>query len=275
MSPVSNQSIHFRKVLRTVILVSVVAFAIWPTAAFGQATRSKIRGFWVSGSAAVTVKADRALVVMEIRSSARLSEEALCEIERLSQVVAQELEQRGLGGKYRFTANHYFSNGLPVTAPRTLTLRSFGQPHCFEVKRYVIVTFNESDLAKPGFDGLLASAIDALTNAGAQLPELRPDLGQTRFAGPVLFTVKDPEPIVLEAIRQAMDRARVLGEEVARNSGRKLGPIIDARVNRPLMLELPRQQDLTVFDELNVRYYGTSKDAVTIPATFAVEYLTK
>jgi hypothetical protein len=164
---------------------------------------------------------------------------------------------------------------MPATLPRTFTPRGFGQPHCFEVKRYVIVTFDESDLVKPGFDKTLASAIDGLTNAGAQQPQPPPQLAGAPTVGSVLFTLKDPEPVVLDTIHQAMERAKVLGEEVARNSGRKLGPILDARVNRPLMLELPRQQDLTVFDELEVRYYGTSKDAVTIPATFAVEYSTK
>jgi uncharacterized protein YggE len=274
MNSEANRAKHFGNVCRTGILVAfTVALSASPV--FGQAKPNKIRSFWVTGTSAVTVKADRALVVREIRTSSPRLEDALCEIERVSKVIAQEFEQRGLAGKFRFTANHYFAGGVPLGEPRTFAMRTSSKTYCFEVKKYVIVTFDESDVVAPGFDDTVTSAVDVLTNAGAQLAELPFSVGDTRFAEPVLFTLKDPQPIVLEAIRLAMDQARIMGEEVAKNSGRKLGPIIDARVNRPMTVELPRQRDLTVFDELNWKYFGSSKDAVTIPATFAVQYSTK
>jgi hypothetical protein len=239
-----------------------------------QAKPNKIHSFWVTGTSAVTAKGDRAIVVMKIRTSLGLVGDAIAN-DQVTQAVTQELERRGLGGKYRFSGTHYFSKSASLMIQRSSVPAVSGQPTCLEVKKYVFITFDESDVANPAFHDILAGSIDALKNAGAHEPEQTPQPAGMGLAGPVWFTVKDPQTVVLAAIRQAMDQARALGEEVAKNSGRKLGPIIDARVNRPLMVDLPRQQDLTVFDELNLKHFGTSKDAVTIPATFAVQYSTK
>ena len=259
----------------TCTLAAMSVLVLFPSTATGQTKQSKIQSFWVTGTSSVTVKADRAMVVMEIRSSSPRLDGALCELNRIQNQVTLGFEEQGLAGKFRFTANHYFADGMAVVEPRTFSLRKSPKTYSFEVKQYAIVTFDESDLAKPGFDDRLTGAVDVLLNAGAQLAELPFNVGETRFAGPILFTLKDPQPVVLEAIQQAMDEARRVGQHVAKSSGRRLGPIIDARVNRPMMVELPRQQDLTVFDELSLKYFSTSKDAVTIPAMFAAEYSTK
>jgi uncharacterized protein YggE len=139
----------------------------------------------------------------------------------------------------------------------------------------VFVSFQESDLSNPLFDQVLAGTIDALVKAGAQRLESIPPSETTTATGPVWFTVKDPALAQREAIRQAADLARTLGEEVAKNSNVKITGIIDARVNRPFQVWPPRQQELEVLKELHLKYYGTSRDAVTIPATFAVKYSAK
>lgn len=257
------------------ILAAMCVVVLFPSAAIGQA-KSKIQSFWVTGTSSVSVKADRAIIVMEIRTSLGLAGDAIAANDQVTEAIAQELKHRGLDGKYRFSGTHYLSKGASLVIQRPYVPATFGQqPTCLEVKKYVFVTFDEPDLANPAFDDTLAGTIDALKRAGAREPEQSPQPAGTGLAGPVWFTVKDPQPVVMAAIRQAMDQAWALGQEVAKNSGRKLGPIIDARVNRPMMVELPRQQDLTVFDELNLKYFSTSKDAVTIPATFAAEYSTK
>jgi hypothetical protein len=261
---------------RTCTLVAIFVVVLFPSAAAGQAKQSKIRSFWVTGTSSVTVKADRAIVVMEIRTSLGLAGDAIASNDQVTDAIAEELKDRGLDGKYRFSGTHYLSKGASLVIQRPYVPAMFGQqPTCLEMKKYVFVTFDESDLADPAFDYALAGMIDALKRAGAHEPEQTPQPAGTGLAGPVWFTVKDPQPVVIAAIRQAMDQAWALGQEVAKNSGRKLGPIIDARFNRPMMVELPRQQDLTVFDELNLKYFSTSKDAVTIPATFAAEYSTR
>jgi uncharacterized protein YggE len=272
MNGVSMQSVAFTKVFGVLILL---AAAIFPAMAFGQVKKTKFHGFWVAGSSRVTVKPDEAVVFMVIRGCGRVATDALTQNERITRQVEQAVHELGLKGKYRFSANRFSSGGSPTPVFRSFNPGVLESPGNFEVKKYVFVTFDEADLSKPGFDQILADTIDGLTNAGAQQSEILPQLAQTRITSPVLFTVKDPGPALLEAVREAQERARALGQEVARESGVKLHGIIDARVNRPLELSLPRQQEPTILDELHVQYYSLSKEGVTIPATFAVEYSAK
>ncbi|MGA8220895.1 MAG: SIMPL domain-containing protein [Candidatus Acidiferrales bacterium] len=275
----SNQGPGFGKYFRSGILLFV---ALCPAVAFGQTPKTKIRGFWVAGSASVSVKADEAIVFMVIRTSAMTAADALSRNDATSTQVEESLDKLGLSGKYRFSAPHFDSGATPALAiPRAPVFgpynpRVFQRRPCgYEVTKYVFVTFDESDLSNPLFDQVLAGAIDGLASAGAQQPEISPQVAPSEKIGAVLFTVKDPGPAQLEAIHQAAERARALGEEVAKNSGVKITGILDARVNRPLEVALPRQQELSVLDELHLRYYATSRDAITIPATFAVEYSAK
>ena len=277
----SDCCLDFHKVLR----IAVFAAASFPLFTFAQPNRTKIHGFWVAGSSSVTVKADEAILFLAIPGTAEDAAGALAENDRITRQVEQALVGQGLKGKYRFTANQFISGAasgsgpapvLPMLmAPRPYYPRPGLQPFCFEVRKYVIVTFAEKDLSSEAFDQILADAIDALTRAGARQPELPPQFSQFKIRGPVLFTVKDPGPALQEAVREATEQAARMAQEVARNSGVKLGRILDARVNRPLEVPLARQQEIGILDELHLQYYSGSKDAVTIPATFAVEYSTK
>jgi uncharacterized protein YggE len=282
MIRVFNRVVNSHRVVRVALFVCAASF---PLFASGQSNRTKIHGFWVAGSSSVTVKADEAILFLVILGKGEDAAGALAENERITQQVEQALVGQGLKGKYRFTANEFISGGaisvgparlLPMgMAPRLYYPRPELRSFCFEVRKYVIVTFTEKDLASEAFDQTLADAIDALTRAGARQPELPPQFSQFKFRGPVVFTVKDPAPALREAVREATDRASRMAQEVARNSGVKLGRILDARVNRPLEVPLGRQQEPEILNELHVQYWSASKDAVTIPATFAVEYSTK
>jgi len=284
MIRVFHRVVNFHRVLRIALFVCAVSFPLFASA---QSNRTKIHGFWVAGSSSVTVKADEAILFLAIPGKGENATNALAENDRLTRQIEQSLVEQGLKGKYRFTANQFISGGaigvgpglsMPGgmgMAPRPYYSRPELQSFCFEVRKYVIVTFNEKDLSGEGFDLILADTIDALTRAGARQPELPPQFSQFKLRGPVVFTVKDPGPALHEAVREATERAPRMAQEVARNSGVKLGRILDARVNRPLEVPLTRQPETGILEELHVQYYGASTDAVTIPATFAVEYSTK
>ena len=226
MKRIFGQADRFARAFCVVLLLVGVSI---PSIAFGQTKRTKIQGFWVAGSAAVTVKPDEAIVFMIVRGTAPTAAEALAQNERIAQQVDVAMEEMGLKGKYRFSASHFSSGGDPVTGLRPFVSRGLQQPSHFAVTKYVFVIFGEPDLANSAFEQTLAATIDGLTRAGAQQLELPPQLTLVKISGPVLFTVKDPVPALLEAVRQATERARALGQEVARNSGVKLAGIIDAR----------------------------------------------
>lgn len=264
----------------------LLLLALCPPTTRAQTTSSKDRGFWVSGAASVTVAPDQAIVVMTIRTTAATLEEALRQNKQKTADVQRELSLLELDGKYRITGSQFYAPArsagphLAIARPNPSFVpynRPGPQfPNCPQVVNDVIVTFDEVDLAKSNFDEKLAETIDGLKSAGAQEAEIyaHPPSEQGRVA-PVLFTVKDPGPALLEATRRAQSQAEALGQEVARNSKLKIRGILDARVNRPLEVQLPHQQDINILDELNVRYYSASKDGVTIPATFAVEFRVK
>ena len=280
----SNRIARLHRVLR---VGAFVCAACLPVFAVAQTNKTRIHRFWVAGSASVTVKADEAILILAIPGRGEDAAGALAENERVTRQVEQALIGQGLKGKFRFTASEFISGGaigggparlMPMgmgIGPRSYYPRPELQSFCFEVRRYVIVTFTEKDLVSEAFDQILADAIDALTRAGARQPELSPQFSQFKIIGPVVFTVKDPAPALQEAVREASEQAERLAQEVAKNSGVKLRGILDARVNRPLEVPLGQQQEPEIFRELHVHYYSASKDAVTIPATFTVEYSTK
>ena len=261
--------------------------ALSPLSAFAQSLRARDRGFWVAESADITVPADEGIVIMLIRTVAPGAGNALAQNDQTTQRVTQALKDLHLEGKYKFSANRFNNAGVPPVALRAyqpgsapFSPRLYGpgtpcESSIFEVSKYVLVTFDSSDLADSNFDRTLASTIDALLDAGALQPELRTEAAQTRSGGTVFFTLKDRQPVQLEAIREATARARAQAEEVAKSSSFKLGRIIDARVNRPLELQLPRVQEITILDEIGLRFYSDSKDAVTNPAMFAVQFSIK
>src|SRR5271169_1749672 len=104
MIGVSKQAAVFGKLLRIGILFVTVIF---PAIVFGQTDRTKIHGFWVSGSAAVTMKPDQAIVFMVVQGSAACAAGALVQNQRIVQQVDQAMDAMGLEGKYRFSANHF------------------------------------------------------------------------------------------------------------------------------------------------------------------------
>jgi uncharacterized protein YggE len=272
---------------RTCGIAMLVIVGFGPLSAFAQSDRARERGFWVAASASVTVPADEGIVIMAIRAAGPEASNALAQNEQITQRITVVLDHLQLQGKYKFSANRFGDASGTRTAATSRAYQLGNAPFSpglyrpgvpcgsdIEVTKYVLVTFDSSDLADPTFDGMLAATIDSLVHAGAQPAEVTMEAAQTRSSGSVFFTLKDPQPVQLKAIRQATERARAQAEEIARTSGVKLGGIIDARVNRPLELQLPRGE-FTVLDEIGLRFYSNSKDAITIPATFAVRYSTK
>lgn len=264
------------------LALGALVISLAPVQAFAQQDRRNDRGFWVTGTSEVTVPPDEALIVMQLRSTGSTAAEAFDSSEQTTQQLSEALSSSGLQLKYTFTASRLsgWANGnrpaplyQPQFAPQPM--RPF-QPAfrlCgMEVIRYVIVTFDADDLAAPGFAKRAALAIDTLAKGGAEPAHLLSGADAIATVGPLLFTLKSPEKAELESVRLAQARAKQQAEHVAAEGGFKLGGIIDARVNRPLMVTLPQQQDLSILDELHVHVFSASKDSVTIPATFAVEY---
>ena len=155
-------------------------------------------GFGVTSSAEVHAKPDQAILYMAIRCSASATIDALAECDHKMQVTQEALDGIDLKGKYRFSEDHF--GLIRVTYPPTPYPSN--QPPLMEVSRYIFVTFEAADMADPHFAEKLAGTIDVLTKSGAVQPDAQTQPVNLPSAGPVIYTLKNPEPAFLEATRQ-------------------------------------------------------------------------
>ena len=156
-----------------------------------------------------------------------------------------------------------------------LRLNPSNQPPLMEVSRYIFVTFEAVDMADPHFDQKVASAIDALTKSGAVQPDTQMQPVNLPSVGPLIYTVKNPEPALLEATRQAAERAKALAQETAQAMGVATKGIMDVRVTRPFGSQLVgplNANALSPLNELHLQYSSYVKDDVTVQATVTTGY---
>ncbi len=115
-----------------------------------------------------------------------------------------------------------------------------------------------------------------LTKSGAAAAGYAEHNPHLPSAGPVIYTLKNPEPAFLEATRQAAERARSLASKKRhRASESQTKGIIDVRITRPLVQQFlgpPNTNSLNPLNELHLQYSSYVKDDVTVQATVTAGY---
>jgi uncharacterized protein YggE len=250
------------------ILVFVV-LACSATFAHAQADQQE-PGFWVTSSAEVHAKPDQAILYMAVHCSASATVDALADCDQKMQAIQQALDGIDLKGKYRYSEDYFGS--IRITYPPTPY--SSNQPPLMGVSRYIFVTFEAPDMADPRFPQKLASAIDVLTKAGAVQPDTQIQPPNLPSAGPVIYTLKNPEPTFLEATRQAAEQAKSLAQETAKGMGVTTKGIIGVRITGPTGARLAILPNNTPnpLAELHLQYSSYVKNDVTVQATVTAEY---
>jgi uncharacterized protein YggE len=251
------------------VLVLCAVLAYSATIAYAQADQQQ-PGFWVTSSAELHVKPDQAIVYMAIRCSASATLDALADCDHKTQVIQEALDGINLKGKYRSSEDHFGS--IRVTYPPAPY--SSNQPPLMEVSRYIFVTFEAADMANPQFAQKLAGVIDVLTKAGAVQPDTQGQPVNFPSPGPVIYTVKDPEPAFAEATRQAAERAKSLAQVTAQGMGITTKEIMDVRITRPFQQQvaLGPTNILNPLNELHLQFSSYVQDDVTIQATVTAGY---
>ena len=236
----SIQAATMMRLRITLPILATLALTCFAPAALGQNTQR--RGFWVAGAAEVTVRADEAIVVMGIRTSAPTVIDAYNQNETTTQQVAQTLDELGLNGKYRFSGDRFDSPGT-LRTPTPPYFQLGGQQRTpAVVTKYVFVTFGEPEISNVSFEQKLASTVASLSEAGAApAATVGPPTIMLQATPTVIFTVKDPDSALSEATSEAIQRARATGQQTAKQLGVRINGIIDARINRPLEIALPHQ----------------------------------
>ena len=94
-------------------------------------------------------------------------------------------------------------------------------------------------------------------------------------AGPVIYTLKNPEAAFLEANRQAAERAKSLAQQTAQGLGVTTKGIMEVRITRPLVPQFlgpPNNNTFNPLSALHLQYSSYMKDDVTVQATVTAEY---
>lgn len=155
-----------------------------------------------SGEATVSARPDQVKVSVGVTTQARTAQEAA---EQNATITSQVLEAlRGLvgqNGELR-TAN-YSINPMYASTPPTRTVTGYQANNTIEV------TINNTSLA--------GRAIDVATTAGA-----------TNVVG-LRFSLRDPQPVRLQALRQATMQAKTNAEAIATGLGMKVGTVLVAQ----------------------------------------------
>jgi uncharacterized protein YggE len=155
-----------------------------------------------SGEATVAARPDQVKVSVGVTTQARTAQEAA---EQNATITNQVLEAlRGLVGPTgEIRTTNYSMSPVYGSTPPTRTITGY------QANNTVEVTLNNTSLA--------GRAIDVATGAGA-----------TNVIG-LRFSLRDPQPIRLQALRQATMQAKVNAEAIATGLGLKVGTVLVAQ----------------------------------------------
>ena len=230
-----------------------------------QTTRDHV--ITVSRGGEAHAKPDLGILMMSIRSTAPITEEAVAENGRKAKAVEEALSNLG------FTPQGY--KITPVTFGQAGAAR-FGpsQPDitAYEALQHVYAFFEGADLTDvANLTQKSAAVIEALRKAGAVPANVGGPRLPTVQAGLIIYTVKDSAPYEKRALQQAIARAKDAAQDIAKGTGVEITGL--RNVNSTFLYGNygPRSGAITL-EGLPYRFYSTKSDEVEIGASATVEY---
>jgi len=210
-------------------------------------------------------KPDLGIMVMSLRSSSPIAEEAVAENGHKAKAVESALA--GLG----FTSQSYKISSVTIGqagGPR------FGpsQPELvlYDASQFVYVFFEGPDLNDVGqLTEKTATVIEALRKAGAVPANAGVPRSPVATGELIIYTVKDSSAYEKQALQQAIGRARDAAEDIAKGTGVQLTGLRNVRAGA---LSGNLQRGNMALEGLPYRFYSTKIDEVTIHANATVEY---
>jgi uncharacterized protein YggE len=204
---------------------------------------------------------------MTIRSSAPIAEEAVAENGRKAKAVETALAALGYAPKgYKITAVTFGHGGGSSYGPN--------QPEivAYEASQSVYVFFEATDLSDVAhLTEKTAAVIEALRKAGAVPGHAEgPRLPQAQ-EGLIIYTVKDSEIYEKQALKQALGRARVAAQDIAKGMQVQITGVRNVTASYLGGDYGPRSGQISL-EGLPYRFYSTKSDEVEIHANATVDY---
>jgi uncharacterized protein YggE len=221
----------------------------------------------VSRGGEAYVKPDLGIMVMTLRSTAPIAEEAVAENGRKAKAVESALAALGYAPKgYRISSvtfghgwgSYYGPNQPEITA--------------YDASQFVYVFFEAADLSDVAqLTEKTATVIEALRKAGAVPGNVEnPRLPQTQ-GSLIIYTIKDSEECERQALQQALGRAREAAQDIAKGVGVQITGLRNVKVGYLGGNYMPRSGNAAL-EGLPYLFYSTKSDEVRIHANATVEY---
>jgi len=219
----------------------------------------------VSRGGDAIAKPDLGIMVMTIRSSAPIAEEAVAENGRKVKAVEAALTTLGYTAQgYRITSVAFGQAGGPRYGPV--------QPEVvvYEASQYVYVFFEAADLTDVAqLTKKTAAVLEALRKAGAVPANAASPMLSQAQGTLITYTVKDPVEYERQALQKAIGRARDAAQDVAKAMGVQITGLRNIKTSY-LMGNVGRGN--IALEGLSYSWYSTKSDEVRIRANATVEY---
>jgi uncharacterized protein YggE len=255
------------------IPATVFAFSLFAAPSiFGQAD-SQSQNFQdhvitVNRGGTAYAKPDLGVLVMSVRSSSAVAEEAVAENGRKVQAVESGLAQLGFAADgYKITSVTFGQAGGPryMPAPAEVT--------AYEANQTVYVFFQAADLNDVGrLTQRAAAVIEALRKAGAVPANISSPGLSSPQGSLIIYTIKDPDPYEKQAMQQAIGRARDAAEDIAKGTGVQITGLRNVKSGFLSGNYMPRSGQNNALEGLTYRWYSTKNDVVEISANATVDY---
>jgi len=210
-------------------------------------------------------KPDLGIMVMTIRSTAAIADEAVAENGRKAKAVESSLAALGYAPQgYKISSVAFGHAGGPMYGPIQPAIT------VYEASQFVYVFFEAADLNDVGqLTGKTAAVIEALRKAGA-VPS---DTEGPRFPGAqntlIIYTIKDSVEYERKALQEAIARARDAAQDIAKGVGVQITGLRSVKASA---LSGNLQHGNLALEGLSYRFYSTKSDEVMIHANATLEY---
>jgi uncharacterized protein YggE len=223
----------------------------------------------VSRSGEAFAKPDLGILVMSIRSTSPIMDEAVTENTRKAKDVQSALTGLGFAA-----ANYEISSVMfaPAAGPRIVNEDSVS---VYDATQYVYVYFQADELRDVAtLTQKAAAVIEALRKAGA----VPANTGTYMVVGPaaaqgalVIYTVKDPAPYEQQASQVAVGRARDAAQAIATAAGVQIAGL--RSIQSPYLAGnvMPRA-GASPLEGLKYRFFSTKINELQIIANVTLEY---
>jgi uncharacterized protein YggE len=221
----------------------------------------------VSRGGEAVAKPDLGILVMSLRSSSPIADEAVASNGRKAKDAQSALA--GLG----FAPTGFQISSVKMGQAGAARIPGQTDVTVYEATQYVYVFFEGADLNDVGhLTEKAASVIEALRKAGGEPANLGPGPVSAAQGSLIIYTVKDPTEYEHKALQVAIARARDAAKDIAAGTGVQLGGLRNVQTGYLSGSNVAPRTGAGPLEGLGYRWFSPKNDELQISANVTLEY---